>query len=255
MATYLEILQDAAALSGTIDRRSISSVNATGRAGLLAQFIRDSWIEIQNQQRNWHFLIVPFPDNAEFTQANPGPYLPTTLNLTNPPWADWISGEASGSVPLSCWPPDSRTEELQMRFLRWPEFRQAYRFGSSLDGHTGQPSAFSIDPRDQLWVWPTPDQDYKVAGSYRREAQVLRNDADVPIIAADHHPALVWAAVLLLHRHDEAEPNVLVTTQQGLDQRMNAVRRRYLASPSLRFGALGRRQGRVRNLSPRSFGS
>lgn len=258
MSTYLELCREAAQLSGTIDRRTIAVVGAPGRLGLLADLMRSAWEEIQNQYRAWRFLTVDIPDTTRLGTGISA-FEPNSLNLEH--WAEWIPGTDEDTVPITIWPAPGmeetgdphRAQEISLSWEEYRVFRQLYQTGSSLSTPAATPRAFSVDNRDRLVVWPRPDRDYRIAGTYRRAAQRLSGNDDVPIIAQEHQDVIVWAAVLLLHRHDEAESNVLVTTQQGLDTRLAALRRRYLRPTTLAFSPLGATPpGSVRPLSPRA---
>ena len=255
MATFLELCQQAAGLSGTIDRRTVSTVDATGRIRILADLVRDGWTDIQNLYRAWRFLTVEFPEATELGEGISA-FEASALNLQN--WGSWIPGTDPGTIPLTIWPAAAegeaadahRAQEVELSFVDYRDFRQAYQTGASRATPAATPRAFSIDPLDRLVVWPTPERTYRLAGTYRRSAQELREDADVPIILPAYHDAIVWNGVLLLHRHDEAEADVLFTTQQGLDTRMAALRRRYLKATVLGYTPLGAAErGSVRSLS------
>lgn len=238
--TYLELVREVARLSGTTDPRSISTVqNATGRIAVLAGLVNSAWTEIQTAYRAWRFLIAELPD-ATRIPAGVSEFTAAALNLSN--WDEWILGNAEGTARLTVWPAAAnRNEELPLSVVEYQAFRAAYQVGANRSVN-GRPRAVSVDQQDRLVVWPVPERDYRMAGTYRRTAQVFAADADVPIIADAHHGAIAWQALLLLHRRDEADADVLVTTQQSLDMRLAALRRRYLPQ-RVDFGAepLGRR--------------
>jgi len=262
MATFLEIAQDVAALSGTVDRRAVTTVvEAPGRVGNIARLVRAAWLEIQNQSRSWRFLTVEYPSTTVLAQGI-GAFTPENVGLRN--WADWLPGDEAETVPITVWPAtaqagenadDLRRLEQPMVYTDYRRFRESYLTGAeAVADRTGQPNTFAVDTLDRMVVWPTPDRDYRLAGTYRRAPQVLTGDEDVPIIAEQFHDAIVWAATLLLHREDEADANVLITTEQGLRERMVPLRRRYQGQPALAFRPLGAgRSGYSRPLSPRSL--
>lgn len=241
--TYLELTKELAKLSGTTDPRSISTVrNATGRIAVLAGFVNNAWNEIQTAYRAWRFLVADLPDATRLT-LGVSSFTAATLNLSN--WDEWVLGNAEGTARLTVWPASdpNRNAELPLSVVAYEAFRAAYETGANRSV-TGRPRAVSVDHQDRLVVWPVPEQDYAIAGTYRRSPQVLSADADVPIIAPAHHEAIVWQALLLLNRRDEADADVLVTTEQSLETRLAALRRRYLPQ-RVEFGAepLGERAG------------
>ena len=207
--------------------------------------------EIQNDYRAWRFLTLEFPETAEIDQGATA-FTAESFNLAD--WAEWIPGTEAGTVPLTVWPSegDQRGEEREIFNADYTEFRDIYQRGTSRE-ITGPPQIFSIDPTDRFVVWPIPDQDYRISGTYRRAAQELVADADVPIILDQFQDTLVWKGALLLARYDEADSNVLYTTGQGVDTRMAAMRRRYLpVGTGLAYAPLGSGAGSFsRPSSPR----
>lgn len=251
----MEICQSAARLSGTIDPRTIATVeDASGRVALLADLVRAAWEEIQNEYRAWRFLTVDIPATAVLGEGIEA-FTAGALNIND--WAEWIPGIDEDTIPVTVWPAGAsatlRNEEAELSWSEYRDFRLAYQTGTGVSTPAARPQAFSVDTQDRLVVWPVPDRDYRIAGTYRRAPQQLSNDADVPIIAQQYQDTIVWAGTLLLHRHDEAETNVLVTTQQGVNSRMAALRRRYLKPTKVLREPLGAgRTGSVRPLSPAS---
>ena len=230
----LELTQTVARFSGTVDPRVISSAaNSQGRVRNIVEYVREAWLEIQNEAQSWRFLTVPLPDTAVLVRGIPR-VTPLTL-LPGAPWANWLLGTgASRTVPLSVWPAptpttENRSAERDLDVLSWGEFRISYRQGRSAENPpTGQPQVVAIDPDDGLNFWPIPDVDYRLAGTYRRLPQELLNDDDIPMILPNHHMVIVRAALLKLYRHDEAPPQALYNAEQDLLVPMRALRRRYL---------------------------
>lgn len=238
MATYLEITRDVAGLSGTVDRRTVTTVDATGRIGLIASLVREAWLEIQNEHQAWKFLIAEFPE-AAVLGAGISAYNAAALNLPN--WSEWMTGREPGAIAPTIWPaePEMRAQESDLLYAEYPTFRASYQRGASVATAAATPRAFSIDNSDRYVVWPPPDRDYRLSGTFRRTAQELTADDDVPIILKEHHPVITWAGLLLLHRRDEAPADVLITTQQGLDTRKAALRRRYLRKAAISGAPVG----------------
>ena len=255
MATFLDLVRSTFGLTRKGDRRSIVTT-ATGntRVSLVAEMVRAAWTEIQNENRHWRFLVANLPDSALLVE---GTTRYTPQNIANPAiinWDEWIIGDVAGTVPVSVWPAadsdagleEDRGREQALTFVDYRVFRQAYQTGSSVSAEqTGQPRAMSIDPQDGLVVWPSPDRNYRIAGTYRRTAQEFAADDDVPIIEAQHHDAIVWMAAVLVHRAWGADQLTLLTAEKGADSRMAALRRRYLPKPKLSHQPVGARTGRA----------
>ena len=233
----LELTQTVARFSGTVDPRSITTAaNSRGRIRTIVEFVREAWLEIQNEASQWRFLTRALPDTTTLVAGIPAvtaeSLIPSEVDL----WAQWLLGSgATRTVPLSVWPlatnetPENRSAERDLDILGWNDFRQSYRVGVQAETPTmGQPRVVAIDPQDRLQFWPHPDQDYRLAGTYRRLPQELVADETIPIILPNHHMVIVRAALLKLYRHDEAPPQALFNAEQDLLVPMRALRRRYL---------------------------
>ena len=216
---------------------------------MIAELVQAGWTEIQNAYRAWRFLVVDIPEETLLEQGL-NTFTAQSLNLDN--WSEWIPGDEMGQVPMSVWPDGMRGQETTLVPTDYRRFRQAYQYGSSVsDEQTGQPRVMAVDNQDRLVVWPTPDQDYRISGTYRRTVQMFSGDDDVPIVSEQHHDVIIWQGTLLVHRAEEADNSVLITTEQGVRKRMDALRRRYLDAPKLVHRPLGSgRAGYVGPLSP-----
>ena len=223
--TYLEIVRRVARLSGTVDPRSIQSTSGAGRIATISALVDEAWNEMQLMYRGWRFLALDLPPATTLTE-NLSVY--TAESLALPSWSAWLLGEGRVRIPLTVWPAGGNRDEEQGLVSRELDFfHQSYLVGSER-ARRGRPQSVTVDTQDRLVVWPTPEQDYRLAGMYRRAPQRLGADGDVPIIAEEHHDAIVRAALLKLQEHDEAEPNVIILARDRADASMAAMRRRYL---------------------------
>lgn len=237
---YLEIVKETARLSGTVDPRSVATVETGGRIRLIAALVAAAWQEIQSSQQAWRFRVIEFPEVTGLT-PNVNRYTAETLNLTNPPWSNWILGGA-GSIPLTIWaqtreggtpiPADElRRDEQALTVLDYPAFRASYQTGASI-AITGRPQAVAVNTQDELVVWPTPTETYRLSGTYRRAPQILTEDDDTPIVAEEFHRLIAWAGKLLLDHYDEADGNVLLADMNlpmTFEASLASLRRRYLS--------------------------
>jgi len=246
---YLEIVRETARLSGTVDPRSVQTVNDGGRIGLIAALVRTAWQQIQAETRAWRFLTVELPEDATLPAginaltaegtsvrtSSVGTLAPLPL-VPNAPWSDWIIGEAAGAAPWTIWrkTPEPgatpRADELRLLPVSYPAFRESYQRGVSVE-EEGRPQAIAVDTQDRVVFWPRPRVDYLLSGTYRRAPQMLTDDDDVPIVAEEFHHLLVWAGKLLLDHHDEADGSVLLADMNlpmTFQASMGALRSRYL---------------------------
>lgn len=231
MATFLEICQKTAQLSGTVSKRNVLSVReADGHVARLIELVQTAWLEIQNEHARWSFLTVKLPSSTVLNQGE-RVFTPARFGLGAgdvPEWSEWILGLESDEVPLTIWPSGERSQEYAPIFTDYRSFRVTNERGAERE-RGGTPIEFSVNDDGNLVFWPAPDKVYAMAGTYRRSPQVLAADGDVPIIAAQFHDAIVWKALLLLREYEEADANVLITTGNALRKRMAPLRFRYLA--------------------------
>ena len=236
--TFLEIVRRVAQRTGTGDPRTITAaITATGRTATVAALVQDAWTQIQGMHEQWRFLIANFPEMAMLTTGTRA-YTAGNLNLAD--WAGWIPGDARGTVPMSTWPDEAggRTKERPLAVLGYRGYRQTYETGAyAADPIDGQPAIVAVDTQDRLVVWPVPEANYHLSGTYRRTPQVFAADGDSPRILPAHHQVLVSAGALAVHRFDEAPTNTLVTAQQYLDGDVSNLRRRYLYGTGVVVGA------------------
>jgi len=247
---YLQLCKETARLSGTVDPRSIETVDAPGRIGLIAALVQAAWTEIQSSTQSWRFLVAEYPETAELP-ANQNRLTHHSLNLIGlppepvegrvypPPWSNWILGGA-GSVPLTIWRlSGDRGDEQPLVVLDYQAFRASYQTGVSR-GTKGRPQAVAVDQQDGLVFWPMADEIYRLSGTYRRAPQILgvpekpgeTPDGTVPIVAEEFHRLIAWAGKLLLDHHDEADGNVLLADlnlPMTFEASMASLRRRYLS--------------------------
>ena len=239
--TFLDIIRRVAERSGTADPRSISSaLGATGRIGTIANLVQDAWTQIQTRFGPWRFLVADLPDTAILTAGVRAHTRQALLGESAGMWADWVPGGDVGTVPLSVWPadPEDRVRERPLTVVDHRGYRQTYETGNyAANPVRQQPTLVAVDPHDRLVVWPVPDVDYRIRGTYRRQPQTFLADSEEPIVLPQHHQTLVSAGVLWLHRHDESPANAQITAQGDFDSDMQDLRRRYLWGTRVAVGA------------------
>lgn len=88
---------------------------------------------------------------------------------------------------------DGESTERQLAIAEWPIFRATYLLGTHDSSYPGD---ISIDVSDNLRLGPTPDDIYRVTGSYWRSNQELEDDADTPEMPSDYHMLVVYRAIV-----------------------------------------------------------
>lgn len=195
MATFLQLVNDLERESGTIYQgsRLATVVGAPGRQEKMVEWIREAWRLIQTARSDWPWLRSEFQSGA--VASGTARYLPTALGITD--LSDWQRSYALTIYRTSL----GRADECALRWLAYDEWRERWDRRT----HNGnRPLDAAIDRKGRLCLGPTPDAAYTVRGDYRRTAQILAADTDVPLCPAEHHHLIVWRAMVLLGEHDEA---------------------------------------------------
>ena len=168
-------------------------------------------------------------------------------------------GDQAGRVPLTVWPAGDANRDQERELAVAPDyqaFRRSYQRGTQLSVPPSAPQVVSVDEEDRLVVWPTPDVDYRMDGTYRRSAQVLVDDDDTPIVEDQFHNSIMWRAVEFHLQIDETEnQNSLMLAQSNARKRLGALRRRYLPIGKIAYQPIGqRRSSSIRRVSSRAPG-
>jgi hypothetical protein len=91
-------------------------------------------------------------------------------------------------------------EEGPMHWLAWEAFYDSQLRGPQTPG---RPHFYSVDNQDRLVISPIPDGIYTVRGKYRKSAQYLTVDGDIPEMPVDFHSIIKDAALNYIEGFDE----------------------------------------------------
>lgn len=197
MSTFLELAQRVASDSGTINGTAPTAV--TGQTGRLAKIVRwtnDAWRQIQNAHGEWLWMRSDFSGGISSGTRS---YSGSDLSLTR--FGRWIcagEGEDRYSIYKTA---TGVSDEGALTFLPYDYF---YRTCLRGDQTNDRPAYFTITPDRKLSFHPIPDDSYTVRGPYRKSAQDLTADGDVPEMPEDYHDLIADVALQLLGAHDEA---------------------------------------------------
>lgn len=194
---FLELCQAVARESGTV--AGLPSFNTvtdpSGRIEKLVNWVADAWVGIQNERPDWLFRIGEFesPLTAgvdEYTGASfaieVAAFLPDTPTRTTMTVYETAKG---------------RSDEGYIRQISYERWRSKWDYGVS---DANRPVEWAVKPNGALVIGPTPDTAYTLRGQYKRKAQRLVADADIPIMPEDFHNVIVAEALRLMARSDEA---------------------------------------------------
>lgn len=194
---FIELCRAAASDSGTIAGLPsfVSVVGATGRAAQLVGWVRDAWIDIQNERSDWLFMrsyayktLVPGNNSVSLESLALGDVSRITLLIIKDPAK-----------------PDSDQSEL--RKVSWEEYRRTYGGAFTSSANAQRPQVWT-EWQDQSVPWlaigPEPDKTYDLYIEYIRTPQVLTLDTDIPQMPPQYHRLIQAEAIRLGARSDEA---------------------------------------------------
>ncbi len=206
---FLQLCQAVALDSGTVAGvPSFTTVNAaSGRVAQVVGWVRDAWIDIQNERNDWRFRRKVFTAPLTIGQIA---YTPAQLGIGDfGAWLPDVPGD--GFANLSIYESGEQAQEGSIYQIDYPEFRRRYQRGVH---DANQPTEWAVSPQNELLLGTKPDKAYILAGEYRRSAQVLAADADVPIMPSDFHRLIQAEAIRLMARSDEAFQVLLAQNAQ-----------------------------------------
>lgn len=206
MATFLELVNRVGSDSGTLGESALSTVvGLTGRPAKIARWTNEAYRAIQNAHRHWRWMRgeltgsttidVQRYEGSTFTDAD-------TSTLIGTRFAEFIYTGDGNEDRFSLYDPSiGLSSKGRIRFIKWDRF---YRECVNTAEPSGKPTAFSIDPKGRLCLSPKPDAAYTIFAPYRKSAQSLTTNSDVPEMPIDYHDVIVQVAVQFLETHDEA---------------------------------------------------
>lgn len=199
MSTFLQLVNEVERESGLIQQaqRLATVLNAVGRQEKIVQNVVEAWRQIQNSRTDWPWMETEFEGTLTIGQQR---YTAANLSLTD--FSGWIEGDETYDSFSLYDNAIGRADETRLSNLPYRAWAQRWDRGA-FDNQ--RPTEFSVDRTRRLCVGGPPDKAYKIRGAYRRGAQILAADADVPICPPEHHDVIVWRALMLLAGHDEAQ--------------------------------------------------
>jgi len=207
MATFLELCQMVARESGIISGvLPISVTGQTGREGKVVYWVQEAWRRLQTSRSGWLWMQGEFsgsvgPSTQRYTGASFG--------LTR--WAKWITAPDSMTIYLTS---TGVSDENPIGFIPFSTYRAVYERGTRV---ATRPNAYSVSPAGELCV-PYCDATYTLRGEYRKSAQSLAANGDIPEMPVDFHDIIAWSALELMAEHDEGEFHVLINRGRKAEQ-------------------------------------
>lgn len=203
MSTYLELCQRTAFDSGTVGAQiqPATVAGVTGRLLRVCRWVDDAYQDIQQMHQQWRWLQSDFSGNTIVGTQN---YNAAAMGIADR-FDHWIyRGEDEAMSMFSIYKTsEGQASEVRLTFVDWERMRDMYLIGAAAST-TGTPQAFSINPANEITLYPIPDDTYTIRGRYYKAPQELTADADTPEMPAQFHKAIKWKALLLMGTFDEA---------------------------------------------------
>lgn len=172
--------------------------NQQGLLGELVYFIKQSWLDIQGDSVRWRWM---WGENTLTLVAGQDTVQPTAI----PDFESYILANSDSTGRFITMYRDSIADETIVRYVPYPAWQQSYLTRG--ERGTGQPANFTILPDNRLRFDLIADVSYTVRINYRKEAQTLLDDLDIPNCPPRHHMAIVWWAIV----------NYYCTTRDGAE--------------------------------------
>lgn len=206
---FLQLCQETARDCGTVAGvpNITTTVGAQGRVLQVVGWVRDAYIDIQNERNDWLWMRRTFEAPLTIDQIA---YTPAEMGITN--FGSWLHDiPAEGWRNISLYPAGEPEKESEITEIPYQWFRERYQRG--VHDHN-QPTDWAVDPQGNILFGNKPDAAYVVRGEYRQSPQELTVDADIPEMPTAYHRLIIAEAIRLMARSDEAFPVVTEKAQQ-----------------------------------------
>lgn len=171
-------------------------VGASGKPGAIVGWVRDAWVDIQNERQDWLFLRHTFAKALTINQS-----LYTKTDLTLPRLARFIVDTGCHRTMTLYETAKGQADEGEITYIPYNSWLEMYDRGVVA---ANRPRDWSMSPQRELLIGPKPDKAYTLKGEYRAQAQVLALDADIPECPDEFHHVISCEAVRLGHQAGEA---------------------------------------------------
>lgn len=211
----LELVNSLIELADITNTPLTTTLSQTGVNLRVVNWITQAWVDIQNAERYWNFMLK----DLSFTTTSSQSY---TLENMGCGTSDTHPLKTLDRESLRIYLTASGVgDEQYLDWMDWQDFRDVYLFGTR---QTGRPSCFSQDPATKsVYFNSAPGTGYTVVGRYWRTAVRLAADADEPACPSDYHMAIVYRA-LSKYAGFEAAPEVKSEAAENYAALMQALR-------------------------------
>lgn len=228
--TYLQLCQSLIVECG-ISGNMTTTVGQVGEFARVANWIRQSWVEIQNQHDEWGFMRSSYLNQAAgctFTTTSGQSLYPlgdvpgTTCMVIPEDFGKWdvysFRNYTTANIPKS--------DEIFMSPISYDQWRDSYEYGALRQTVT-RPVAVAIAPDMSVCVGPPSNGLYTVEGDYWVSPQIFIADGDFPLGLLQQYQMLIVYRAMKKYAAYEAAPEVATRAQEEYDPMYRQLEAKY----------------------------
>lgn len=202
MSTFFELCTLLTTRSGAIGAAPAAVTAQTGRQAQCVDWVMNAWVMVQNALAE--ALWMQGEVSAVSLTISQLTYTATQLGIASR-FAAWKGDRVEGGLLFRPWTIYDnlvgQSDETELHEISYQDWRTVYDRNTH---SAARPIYYARAPDDTMRFGPKPDVAYKVRGEYRKSAQILAANGDIPEIPARFHDVIVWRAIMLIAGHDEA---------------------------------------------------
>lgn len=231
MSTYLQICQKVAQESGTVPTlgEPTSVASQTGRLKRIVDWVNWAYGDIQRLSPHWRWMSADF---IGATTAGTASYSASAMGIDSR-FRRWITQGPHGDPMFTIYKTaDGAADEGPLKMMSYDWMRRHAFIGNWLT-EMSKPIYITIDPSDQLVLFPCPDDTYTIRGRYQKNEQTLSENTDVPEMPSHFHDAIHLKAMVDLLTFDEAFNQLPIYQKRYMDV-LHVLKKEQL--PDIEFG-------------------
>lgn len=199
---YLQLVNEVLKEAGLSDRQLSASEMQSGMPAKVAGHVRIAWMKIQALRPNWRFMW-----------REPASAVALTVGVSRYGNAMFCPYGLSNLDSDNLYVRESGGHFRKLKFLTWEGYCALL---NGQDPQPGTPAHVSVTPAYEIAFDRAPAVAVDVKLSHFVEPQLLSAASDVPRLPAALHPIIVYQALMLYAKHDNA-PDVYASAKEEFD--------------------------------------